>query len=166
MASQVSWGYTLPDFVTALSYSLVCVIALVLKALAIEASAGISVDLDAELKAAGIANIACGACGGALANHSASSVATLRRLGVTNRRVAIVALLMSLAALIWPQNLSNFVPTFVLGGLLLALGAGMVLDWAWLARRRMDASGFGALCAMMLTCALPAPRTPSASDCF
>ena len=33
----------------------------------------------------------------------------------------------------------------------------MMLDWAWLARRRMDASGFGAVCAVMLTCALAGP---------
>ena len=32
-----------------------------------------------------------------------------------------------------------------------------MLDWAWLARRRMDASGFGAVCAVMLTCALAGP---------
>ena len=32
-----------------------------------------------------------------------------------------------------------------------------MLDWAWLARRRMDASGFGAVSAVMLTCALAGP---------
>ena len=33
--SHVSWSYTLPDFVSALSYSLICLIALVLKNLAV-----------------------------------------------------------------------------------------------------------------------------------
>ena len=84
---------------------------------------GTSVEIDRELRAAGLANIACGAVGGALANQSASSVGALRRLGVSNRRVAVVALLFVIVALIWPHNLANFVPTFVLGGLLLALGA-------------------------------------------
>ena len=49
----MSWGYTLPDFVSALSYSLVCVIALVLKTLAIEASSGTSIEIDRELIAPG-----------------------------------------------------------------------------------------------------------------
>ena len=62
-----------------------------------------------------------------------------------------------MAFLTWPYPVGNIMPTFIFGGLLLALGAGMMLDWAWAARHRMDSSGFGALCSMLLTSAIAGP---------
>ena len=64
---------------------------------------------------------------------------------------------MTMAVLTWPQPLNNIIPTFMLSGLLLTLGLGMVVDWVWLARHRMDVAGSGTLAALMLTslCAGP-----------
>ena len=123
----------------------------VLKMLALEASAGVAVDIDAELRAAGLANVLCGGLGGGLANHSSTYVGTLRRIGVSDRRVAVAAQLLAVGALAWPWPLSNFVPPFVLGGLLGALGLGMMLDWVMLARKRMDANGLVMLVGMVAT---------------
>ena len=145
----VHWRLAMPDRITTLARAVVCLTALVLKVVAVEASAGTPVDSDTELCAAGLANVANAALGGMLANHSALYVSTLRRAGVSDRRVALCAMLITAAILATGPPLMGVFPRFVVGGVLLALGAQMVLDWTWRSRARMDRTGFSVVCAMM-----------------
>ena len=155
--SRVWWRYTLPDKVATSMRCIVSLMALVLKVIAVEASANIAVDLDSELRAAGAANLACAALGGCLANHSALYVGPLRRaLGAASDRsvlrVPMVTLVFTAAVLAagGVSSLMDRAPRFIIGGMLLALGLQMCVDWVWNSRKRMDRVGYALLIAIML----------------
>ena len=155
--SRVWWRYTLPDKVATSMRCIVSLMALVLKVIAVEASANIAVDLDSELRAAGAANLACAALGGCLANHSALYVGPLRRaLGAASDRsvlrVPMVTLVFTAAVLAagGVSSPMDRAPRFIIGGMLLALGLQMCVDWVWNSRKRMDRVGYTLLIAIML----------------
>ena len=58
---------------------LICVLALMLQLLALEADADATIDVNAELRTAGIANLVCGGAGGCCASQSSAYVGALRR---------------------------------------------------------------------------------------
>lgn len=96
------------------SYSLVCLVALVLKTVAVEAVSGTAIDVDRELRAAGLASVLSGTLGGAVANHSSSYVSQLRRSsgckGLSNNRVGVATLLLTACVLISGPPLMNVLP--------------------------------------------------------
>ncbi|KAL1504372.1 hypothetical protein AB1Y20_010778 [Prymnesium parvum] len=155
---HVSGWAIIPDLISFLSYSLICLLTLVHKTIAVEVRAKCAVDVNKELQLAGIANILSGACGGLVASHSASNVSVLRQARSTNRRAAGVTQLLTAGVLLSGWPLMNILPRFVLGGLLMALGAQMCFDWLWRARRRVNLSGVAVLYGMFalaLACGLP-----------
>ena len=147
----VYWRVAIPDTISTALRMLISLTALVLKVIALEASAGMPVDIDAELRTAGVANLAVGVLGGSLANHSALYVGPLRRAGVSDRRVAAVTMGITALVLASGLPLMDVMPRFVLAGLLLGLGLQMCMDWVWTSRRRMDTTGAWTLWAMILT---------------
>jgi SulP family sulfate permease len=154
--ASVHWRIAMPDTIGTGLRMLISLVALVLKVIAVEnaSGGGVSVDVDAELRTAGLANLAVGLVGGSLANHSALHVAPLRRAGVADRRVAAIVLSATALILVAGLPLMDGVPKFVLAGLLLALGVQMVLDWVWSSRTRMDSVGVATLWLMILTMVL------------
>lgn len=159
-ASRVSWAKAVPDGVEFLSYSTVCLVALVLKTIALESTAGSRVDVNHELVVAGVANCLAGGCGGVVANHSASHVGVLRGVRVSNRRAALCVLVLTTCLLVSGWPLMNVLPCFLLGGLLISLGAQLCADWLWAARLRMERGGQLVLLAMVATAVVT--TTPSA----
>ena len=149
--TTVYWRAAVPDTVATALRMLISLTALVLKVIAVEAAAGVPIDVDAELRTAGLANLAVGVLGGSLANHSALYVVPLRRAGVADRRVAGVTMGITLLVLASGLPLMDLMPRFVLAGLLLALGVQMCHDWVWASRRRMDVVGSATLWSMIVT---------------
>ena len=121
--------------------SLVCCVFAMLKNLEIESRSGLVVEVNSELTLAGLANLLCSLCGGVTANHTSAYISVLRNARIGGRRVPALAALLTLAVLLSGFPVANFIPRFLLGGLLLALGGRMVIEWTWGARARLDAPG-------------------------
>ena len=98
-----------------------------LKNLEIEARSGLVVELHHELAISGLANLLCGACGGVAANHASSYISVLRHARIVSRRVPTVVALLTVAVLLSGFPVANFIPRFLLGGLLMAMGGRMLI---------------------------------------
>ena len=115
----------------------VAVVALLLNLTGIEAATGLDLDVNRDLRANGIANILCGLMGGAPGITSMSRSAQLYAGGMGSPLTPVAAGLgAALLPLVWP-GLIGLVPRYVLGGLLLSAGYGLLVQWMWSSRRRL-----------------------------
>jgi SulP family sulfate permease len=87
------------------------------------------VDLNRELRAAGIANLLSGLGGGMVGYHALSLSALSYRIGARGRLPGLLAGAICLALLLTGSALLAFFPVPILGGLLLFLGLDFLVDW-------------------------------------
>jgi SulP family sulfate permease len=97
---NADWGEILGQIGNIAVLAGMTLIALLLSVSAIELSIGKDLNLNRELKGAGIANALSGLGGGMIGYHALSTTALSRRLGVRGRLTGIVAGLVCLAALL------------------------------------------------------------------
>ncbi len=113
-------------------------IALLLNVSGIELSVGRDLDLNRELKGAGIANVLSGLGGGMIGYHALSTTALSGRLGVRGRLAGIIAGLVCLAALLAGTSLLALIPKFVFSGILMFLGLDFIYEWVVLGWSRFS----------------------------
>ncbi|MDX2211790.1 MAG: solute carrier family 23 protein [Oculatellaceae cyanobacterium bins.114] len=114
---------------------------LLLNSSAIELATDRDIDLNRELKSAGIANLVSGLSGGLPGTHSLSSSVLVYKMGGKNRLTGIVAALVFVVALILGPFFVAYLPKPVIGGLLLFLGLCLLQEWlydAWFTLPRAD----------------------------
>jgi SulP family sulfate permease len=119
----------------------VTAITLLLSVMAIEVQTRLDVDLDRELRLNGFANILVGLCGGMTGTLSASRTLFNYRTGARGRASGILAGAVCLLTLAFGTKALGFVPVAILGGLLLQLGAELLVDWlvkGWHSMPRAD----------------------------
>jgi SulP family sulfate permease len=95
------------------------------------------VDLDRELRVHGIANIASGLLGGMVGHIVFNRTLMAREAGASGRVAGLIVALVGLAALGGGLQFIVYIPRFVLGGLLLQLGARLVWRWCVTGRHRL-----------------------------
>ena len=150
--SAVHWAALVPnDPLGYAAASLVCSVFAMLKNLDIESRSGLVVEVNHELSLTGLANLLCGALGGLTANHASSYISVLRNARITSRRVPTISALLTVCVLLSGLPVANYIPRFLLGGLLMAMGGRMALEWTWGARDRLDLSGKCIVGAILLT---------------
>lgn len=108
------------------------VLTILLNATSIELATGVEFDLDHELRVQGFASLVSALCGGFVGYVSVSRTLVNRAAGATGRLSGTVVGLVALAILIGGSDAVTYVPRFVLGGLLMRLGGGLL--WEWLVR--------------------------------
>ncbi len=86
-------------------------------------------DVQRELKAIGVANAISAACGGYVSCTSLSRTTMNYAAGARGRLGGAVMCILSIGALVAGPSFVAMVPKFVLGGLLLFLGGGLVHRW-------------------------------------
>mmetsp|Transcript_90767 Transcript_90767/g.293012 ORF Transcript_90767/g.293012 Transcript_90767/m.293012 type:complete len:931 (+) Transcript_90767:127-2919(+) len=139
---HVSWMHVMPDS-SSLMLALVACINRALTITGIEAAVGdSSYSIDDEMRATGLATSVAGLVGGISMNPS-SGMSSLCKEGCEgDTRMAFYAAIISTTSFIclWVAGvpLTNYLPRFMLGGLLMMNGVGMVVDWAWYVRRRIQ----------------------------
>ena len=106
-------------------------VALLLNATALELASRRDVDLNRELQAAGVANLAAGLAGGLPGFQETSTSLMAQRMGAAHRLTGLVAALVCGLALWHGAALLSLIPDMVLGGLLLFLGLSLLLEWVW-----------------------------------
>lgn len=133
--AHVDWGAILHQADKMATLLALSIVALLLNTSALEVTFRQDLDLDRELRAAGIANL-IGGLGGSPVGYQTLSMSTLaHRLGGRTRLVNLVSGLICGAALLFGATLISYFPKVVLGGMLLYLGLSFMVEWLVDARR-------------------------------
>jgi SulP family sulfate permease len=135
---EADWGAIageVPGLVTVL---IVVPITLLLYISALEVETRIDVDMNRELQATGWANVAAGVIGGPPGYMYMSDTAITSRLLGQRRGPALVAPALIMLVVALGGAMLELIPQFVIGGLLLFVGAEFAYEWLWVSRRRMS----------------------------
>lgn len=131
---QADWSVVVGQAGNVATILIVSVLALLLNASGIELVIHRDVDLNRELRAAGVGNLVSGAAGGLPGFHALSLTVLAHRMGGRNRIVGVLAGGVCVAALVAGGGLLGLFPRPVLGGLLVFLGLAFLVEWvvdAW-----------------------------------
>jgi len=141
VASQIvdaDWKIVIAQLPTVGTILIVSIIGLLLNASAIELTVRRDIDINRELRTAGLANILATPGGGMVGFHYLSLSALSHRMGGRTQIVGLVtAGIFALALIIGTSALSNL-PKFVLGGLIAYLGFEFLLEWLVASRKRIS----------------------------
>jgi len=112
-----------------LAVMFVTVINLLLNTTGIEIATRTEANIERDLKVLGFANIVTAALGGYVSCTSLSRSILVRTAGATGRISGLTVAAVSAAILVVDPSFLGYVPKYILGGLLLFLGAGLVYQW-------------------------------------
>jgi SulP family sulfate permease len=127
--TRADWAALLGQFPSVLALLLVAVVALLLNTSGIELIMGRDTDLNRELQAAGLANVAGATGGGLVGFHALSLTALAQRTGSSSRLVGPVAAAVCVIALVFGADTLSLFPRAVLGGLIVFLGLAFLFEW-------------------------------------
>jgi SulP family sulfate permease len=118
-------------------------VSILLTASALELAADEEIDLNRELRAAGMATVAAGIGGGMVGFHSLSMSRLVLSMGVRSRWAGVGSGLLCGLGLFAGPSLIMLVPQFVCGGLLCFLGLTFLWEWTIEARRTLTTVDYG-----------------------
>ena len=149
----VAWGLLpahLPEFAT---LAVISAVSFLLSANAIEIATRRDLDLNRDLKCAGVANLLCG-LSGSLPGYYALNASTLTyRMKAPIRFVGLLTALACLAALLAGAQILAYVPKLVSGALIIVMALGFLLEWLYRSWRRMGLADFSILFLVFITIA-------------
>jgi SulP family sulfate permease len=116
----------------------------------VEVASNREADLERELNVTGIANMLSGVFGGYTGCMSVSRTVLNSKAGGTSRLSGLTAAAISLSMLALAPVMLGSMPKFVLGGLLIYLGADTLHRWIVQSRRRLSLTEYLSLVAIML----------------
>ena len=137
MLANIDWNVVLYASPTIVSIAALSMVGLLLNVSGLELAVGRDLDVNAELRSTGIANVMSGAVGGPSGYVGLSMTILAERTGARGRGAGIataVAMLMGLAA---AGTLVFQVPVFITAGFVLFLGAGLLNEWLLGTRREL-----------------------------
>jgi sulfate permease, SulP family len=135
--SRVDWAALAPAAGNMVAVVVLAILSILLNSTSIELATKVDVDLDRELRVQGLANVASAFAGGFVGHISVSRTLVNIAAGGASRITGVVVGLVALAVLILGSQAISYIPRFVLGGLLLQLGARLMWDWGWLSRHSL-----------------------------
>lgn len=135
---QVDWHPVLSQVGSLGAILFISVVDLLFSASALELATAEDVDLNMELRGAGLANLLSGAGCGIVGYQSMTFTILSRRISPASRRLAgFVAIGLCAVALVWGAAFINLFPKPILGGLIMFLGLSFMAEWLWDARGRL-----------------------------
>jgi sulfate permease, SulP family len=143
--------YSLPDMVGNLvAVVFVTASSALFNTAGIEVAAHREADLERELNVTGIANIVSGVLGGYTGCISVSRTILSLNSGATGRLSGLIVAAVSVLMLALAPMLLGYMPKFVLGGLLIYLGADQLHKWIVQSRRRLSFTEYLSLLAIIV----------------
>ncbi|KIL99327.1 hypothetical protein CCC_03545 [Paramagnetospirillum magnetotacticum MS-1] len=121
---------------------LISAIGVLLNSSGIEVAANEDMDLNRELKIAGIANMVSGAGGGIIGFHTLGLSSMVLKMGVRSRLVGLISALVCLSMLVIGTEPLALFPKAVLGGLLMFIGLGFLEEWLVEGRHHMPPADY------------------------
>ncbi|MGD2042420.1 MAG: cyclic nucleotide-binding domain-containing protein [Acidimicrobiia bacterium] len=135
---EADWGVIAGELAGLVTVLIVVPITLLLYISALEIETRVDVDMNKELQATGWANLAAGVIGGPPGYmYMSDTVITSRLLGKRRGPALVAPALIILVVALGGATL-ELIPQFVIGGLLLFVGAEFAYEWLWVSRRRMS----------------------------
>ncbi len=134
---KVDWGAILGQAAEIAAVAGVTAITILLNSTGLEVQMRAHADIDREFRTGGLANLLAGAAGAMPGNISLNRSLLNVRAGATGRASGIVAGVLCLAVPFAGPGFIGYIPTPVLGGLLLYLGASMLDTWLVKSRKRL-----------------------------
>jgi sulfate permease, SulP family len=110
---------------------------LLLNTTGIEIATRSEANIDRDLKVLGLANIVTAALGGLVSCTSISRSMLVRTAGGGGRLAGLTVAAISAAILVADPSFIGYVPKYILGGLLIFLGSGLVYQWMIQSSRRL-----------------------------
>jgi sulfate permease, SulP family len=147
---RVDWSALVPAAGDMFAVSVLAILTILLNSTSIELATGTEADLDRELRVQGLANIASAAFGGFVGYVSVSRTLVNIAAGGATRLSGMVVGLVALAVLFAGGDVLSYIPRFVLGGLLLQLGARLIWDWGIKSRHVLPLSDWLVVVAIVL----------------
>lgn len=141
-ALSADWSMVAEQAGSVSTILLISAIGLLLNSSGIEVAANHDMDLNRELKIAGIANMVSGAGGGIIGFHTLGLSSMVMKMGVRSRLVGLVSALVCLAMLVVGTDPLALFPKAVLGGLLMFIGLGFLEEWLVEGRHHMPAADY------------------------
>jgi len=120
-----------------ISIPFVATMALLLNVTALDVMRGEDSDLDRELRIVGWTNLATAPLGSPAGYHALGPTALTFRLGIQSRVVPVVAAAACVVAALTGPLLIGLIPTPVVGGVLIFLGLGFMVEWLYDRGRQM-----------------------------
>jgi SulP family sulfate permease len=152
--TQANWSLIAQQWDHVLVLLAVTLMALLLNISSLEVVVRQDMDLNQELRSAGVANVLSGLGGGLVGFHSLGDTALCKaKLAGDSRWVGIIAALLTGLVLMFGTSLLTALPQFILGGLVLYMGLDFLLDWLWLSRQKLPLVDYLMVVALMLTMA-------------
>jgi len=148
--SRYPW-YALPDLLGNLvAVVFVTASSTLFNTAGIEVATHSEANLERELNVTGLANILSGALGGYTGCISISRSLLNRNSGGTGRLSGLTVAAVSALMLVFAPMLLGYMPKFVLGGLLIYLGADQLHRWIVESRRRLSVAEYLSLLAIII----------------
>lgn len=132
---------------------LLTAVSLLLNVSGIELAVGKDMELNREMKSAGIANIISGLSGGAIGFHALSLTVFGYRVGARGRYPAIIAGVICVIFFFAGSDLLAYAPVPLLGGLLVLLGLDFLDEWVFQGYRKFDRLDFAVVLVIVLVIA-------------
>lgn len=148
--SSVDWTALAAQLPVAATVPFVALIATLLNITATELEVSERIDLDEELRAAGLGNLVAGTLGGNVVYHSVSLASLSRRIGTGSRRTVVIVAALLLAALAFGGGAVQYLPRPVVGGIVAFLGLEFLYEWLWDMRRRLSGFEYGIVLVILL----------------
>lgn len=127
--ADAHWGRFLSELPGIVSVVAVSVMVMLLNMTGLGVSTSQRIDVDAELRVAGQANLVFAILGSAPGFHGLGDTLLLKRLGAHNRLVPLIAGAISIVFGVVGVGLIGFVPRIIVGALLITVGAALLSDW-------------------------------------
>lgn len=146
---QIEWSAIVPQIGNIGTLILISVISLLLNASGIEVTTQTDMDLNRELKGAGIANCLAGLAGGAPGYPTLSLSLLGPRIGVNSRAIGVIVAIINGLILAFGASVLSYLPRPLLGGLLIFLGLGFLVEWLYDGWKKLAKSDYVIVCLIM-----------------
>jgi SulP family sulfate permease len=140
--ADVDWAALRGAWASLAIIPFVGLIAFLLNASALELVAKRDIDLNHELRVAGISNLIAGLGGGSAGYHYLGATALAQRMGAQTRVVSLTAALVCGLILFAGGSFISYLPIGFLNGMLLMLGFSFLMDWLYDARPKLPVSDY------------------------
>ena len=153
LLNKVRWDVVMDQAPGAVAVFGLSTLGVLLITSAVELSTERDGDANDELKAVGLANVVSGLGGGFVGYHSLSSTQIAHGMGSTSRVPGATCAIAYVAALfVGPAPLA-YVPSALIGGLLLFIGSSFLYEWVVEGRERLPKSEYAVVLLIVVTVA-------------
>jgi sulfate permease, SulP family len=126
---HADWHVVFAQYPSIVALVLTSIVSILLNTSALELAADEDIDLNRELRAAGLANVVGGFAGGMVGFQSLSLSSLAVGMGVKSRLVGLISAGVCLLLLIFGTQALGYIPKFILGGILVYTGLSFLTEW-------------------------------------